>query len=90
LLVQLRTTTTVGTEIAAAKLADTTTSIRTAAGNVSTAANGFGDMREDLQASLATCARRSTRCGASPTRSSATRACCCAARGATRRPAVTK
>jgi ABC-type transporter Mla subunit MlaD len=54
LLVQLRTTTSnVGTEIGAAKLADTTTSIRTAAGNVSTAANGFGDLREDLQASLA-------------------------------------
>jgi paraquat-inducible protein B len=54
LLVQLRTTTShVGTEIAAAKLSDTTASIRTAAGNVSTAANGFGDLREDLQASLA-------------------------------------
>ena len=37
-----------------AKLAETTASIRTAAGNVSTAATGFGDLREDLQASLAT------------------------------------
>ena len=55
LLVQLRATTTnLGTTIEAAKLADTTASLRTAAGNVSTAANGFGEMREDLQTSLAT------------------------------------
>lgn len=55
LLVQLRSTATdVGHEIEAAKLSDTTASIRTAATNVSTVANGFGEMREDLQASLAT------------------------------------
>lgn len=55
LLVQLRSTTTgVGREIETAKLSETTASIRTAANNVSSAANGFGEMREDLQASLAT------------------------------------
>ena len=55
LLVQLRSTATdVGHEIEAAKLSETTASIRTAAGNVSTAASGFGEMREDLQSSLAT------------------------------------
>jgi ABC-type transporter Mla subunit MlaD len=55
LLVQLRTTATnVGGEIEAAKLAETTASIRTAAGTVATAATGFGEMREDLEASLAT------------------------------------
>jgi phospholipid/cholesterol/gamma-HCH transport system substrate-binding protein len=55
LLVQLRSSTAnVSKEIEAAKLADTTSSIRTAAGNVSAAANGFGEVREDLQASLAT------------------------------------
>lgn len=55
LLVQLRSTATdVGHEIEAAKLSDTTASIRTAATNVSTAATSFGEMREDLQASLAT------------------------------------
>ncbi len=55
LLVQLRTTaTSVDREIETAKLADTTAAIRTAAGNVSTATIGFGEMREDLQASLAT------------------------------------
>jgi phospholipid/cholesterol/gamma-HCH transport system substrate-binding protein len=55
LLVQLRSTTTdLGTEIETAKLADTTSSIRTAAGTVATAANGLGETREDLQASLST------------------------------------
>jgi len=55
LLVQLRTTTShLDTVIETAKLADTTATIRTAAGNVSSAANGFSDMREDLQTSLAT------------------------------------
>ncbi len=54
LLTQLRvTTTSLRTEIETAELADTTTSIRAAAGNVSTAAVGFGELREDLQASLA-------------------------------------
>ncbi len=55
LLVQLRgTATALETEIETAKLAETTSSIRTAADTVATAANGFGEMREDLQASLAT------------------------------------
>lgn len=55
LLVQLRATTTgVGDEIAAARLSETTASIRNAAGTVAIAANGFGEMQEDLQASLAT------------------------------------
>lgn len=55
LLVQLRGTTMgLGTTVEEAKLADTTTAIRTAAGNVTDAANGFNDMREDLQASLST------------------------------------
>ncbi|MCC6763823.1 MAG: MCE family protein [Deltaproteobacteria bacterium] len=55
LLVQLRTTTTgVGNEIAAAKLPETTASIRSTAGAVSTTASGFGEMREDLEATLAT------------------------------------
>lgn len=54
LLVQMRTTATgVGDEIAAAKLSETTASIRAAAGNVATAASGFGEMREELDASLA-------------------------------------
>jgi ABC-type transporter Mla subunit MlaD len=54
LLVQLRSTTVnVGTEIDQAKLADTTGAVRTAANNVSTAALGFGELREDLQSSLA-------------------------------------
>lgn len=54
LLVRLRTTTTgVGEEIEAAKLSETTASIRAAAGNVASAATGFGEMREELDASLA-------------------------------------
>ncbi|MCC6849392.1 MAG: MCE family protein [Deltaproteobacteria bacterium] len=54
LLVQLRTTATgVGSEIAAARLPETTASIRSAAGTVATAASSFGEMREDLEASLA-------------------------------------
>jgi ABC-type transporter Mla subunit MlaD len=55
LLVQLRSTAAnLGVQIEQAKLAETTSSIRTAAGNVSTAATGFGDLRDDLEASLAT------------------------------------
>jgi len=55
LLVQLRGTTLgLGSTVEEAKLADTTTSIRTAAANVATAANGFEDMREELQSSLGT------------------------------------
>jgi ABC-type transporter Mla subunit MlaD len=55
LLVQLRGTTRgLGTTVEEAKLADTTTAIRTAAANVSAAANGFDEIREDLQASLGT------------------------------------
>jgi ABC-type transporter Mla subunit MlaD len=54
LLVQLRSTAgNVGTQIDEAKLADTTGAVRTAASNVSTAALGFGELREDLQSSLA-------------------------------------
>jgi paraquat-inducible protein B len=55
LLVQLRTTASgLDTTLAEAQLGGTTTALRAAAGNVSSAATGFGDMREDLQASLAT------------------------------------
>jgi len=55
LLVQLRTTTMhLDDAVEEAQLAGTTTAIRTAAGTVAEAANGFGEMREDLQASLAT------------------------------------
>jgi len=55
LLVQLRATTRgLGTTVEEAKLADTTTAVRTAAANVSAAANGFDEIREDLQASLGT------------------------------------
>jgi len=55
LLVQLRTTAgQLDTTIADAQLGATTTTLRTAAGSVSQAATGFSEMREDLQASLAT------------------------------------
>lgn len=55
LLVQLRTTAgRLDTTLADAQLGTTTTTIRDAAGSVSQAAAGFGDMREDLQASLTT------------------------------------
>jgi phospholipid/cholesterol/gamma-HCH transport system substrate-binding protein len=55
LLVQLRGTSLgLGTTVEEAKLADTTTSIRAAAANVATAANGFDEIREDLQSSLGT------------------------------------
>jgi paraquat-inducible protein B len=62
LLVQLRGTAAglgdavdgLGTTVEEAKLADTTTAIRTAAGNVADAATGFNEIREDLQASLGT------------------------------------
>ncbi len=55
LLVQLRSTASgLDATLAQAQLGTTTTALRTAAGNVSSAATGFGDMREDLQASLAT------------------------------------
>lgn len=55
LLVQLRGTTLgLGTTVEEAKLADTTTSIRTAAANVATAAHGFDEIRDELQSSLGT------------------------------------
>jgi ABC-type transporter Mla subunit MlaD len=55
LLVQLRTTAgRLDTTLADAQLGTTTTTIRDTAGAVSQAAAGFGDMREDLQASLTT------------------------------------
>ena len=55
LLVQLRTTAgRLDTTLADAQLGTTTTTIRDAAGSVSQAAAGFGDMREDLQGSLTT------------------------------------
>jgi paraquat-inducible protein B len=55
LLVQLRTSAMrLDNTLQEAQLGGTTASIRNAAGAVSTAANGFGEMREDLQASLAT------------------------------------
>jgi ABC-type transporter Mla subunit MlaD len=54
LLVQLRmTTVSLGARVDEAKLADTTGAVRTAANNVSSAANGFSELREDLQSSLA-------------------------------------
>ncbi len=54
LLVQLRATTIhLGAQVDDAKLADTTSAVRTAAGNVSSAATSFGELREDMQASLA-------------------------------------
>lgn len=55
LLVQLRATTIhLDATVEAAQLASTTTAIRSAAGTVAETATGFGEMREDLQASLAT------------------------------------
>jgi phospholipid/cholesterol/gamma-HCH transport system substrate-binding protein len=55
LLVQLRTTAVkLDGTLAEAELGGTTASIRNAAGAVHEAAAGFSDMREDLQASLAT------------------------------------
>ncbi len=55
LLVQLRSTASgLAAQIDAAKLGDTTSSIRTAAGNVSGAATGFGGTPADLQETLAT------------------------------------
>lgn len=55
LLVQLRATTVhLDTTVEEAKLANTTTAIRTAAGTVAEAATGIGEVREDLQASLVT------------------------------------
>jgi paraquat-inducible protein B len=55
LLVQLRTSAAkLDATLQEAQLGGTTASIRNAAGTVSTAAAGFSDMREDLQASLAT------------------------------------
>jgi paraquat-inducible protein B len=55
LLVQLRGTSVgLGTTVEEAKLADTTTAIRTAAANVASAANGFDEIRDELQASLGT------------------------------------
>jgi phospholipid/cholesterol/gamma-HCH transport system substrate-binding protein len=55
LLVQLRTTAAkLDGTLQEAQLGGTTASIRNAAGAVSTAANGFGEMREDMQASLTT------------------------------------
>ena len=55
LLVQLRTSAAkLDRTLDEAQLGGTTASIRNAAGAVNSAATGFGDMREDLQASLAT------------------------------------
>jgi phospholipid/cholesterol/gamma-HCH transport system substrate-binding protein len=55
LLVQLRSTTKhLETTVDDAQLSGTTTALRTAANNVADAASGFSEMREDLQASLAT------------------------------------